>query len=92
MTVWKFPLKVTGSQIILIPKINYPLTVQIQGSEPCLWAVVDPDSPRIHVIVRTFGTGQTDITHEMDYIGTYQLADGGLVFHIFVEKRSEAKQ
>lgn len=85
MTIWKFPLEVTDSQVIKIPEINRPLTVQSQDGTPCLWAVVDPDSPRTKIRVLTFGTGHPGVTAEMNYVATYQLRNGGLVFHVFVE-------
>lgn len=84
MTIWKFPLVVADEQIIETPEINQPLTVQVQHGTPCLWSMVDPDSRRIKVRVRIFGTGHAGVTSEMLYVGTFQVSGGALVFHVFL--------
>lgn len=84
MTIWKFPLQTTDEQIIKIPLVNWPLSVQVQNGTPCIWSVVDPESEVIKVRVRIFGTGREGVTNDMDYIGTYQLHGGGLVLHVFL--------
>jgi hypothetical protein len=81
MTIWKFPIEITDEQVIEVPKVNRPLDVQIQSGTPCIWMAVDPDSPRIQVKARVFGTGHPGVTPDMDYIGTFQF--GPLVFHVF---------
>lgn len=85
MTVWKFTLAAMDEQIIEWPTINRPLSIQIQHGQPCLWSLVDPDSPRIRVKLRTFGTGHEGIPSGMDYVGSYQISGGMLVFHVFIE-------
>ncbi len=83
-SIWKFPLKVTDEQTISIPKDYQPLDVQVQNGEPCFWAKVNPESPKVELTLVTRGTG-----HEIpdgvveDYIGTYQMAGGALVWHVF---------
>ena len=90
MTIWKFPLKEEEQQVVEIPEINRPLTVQMQAHTPCMWAVVDPDSPRIRIRLRTFGTGNPDVMAGHEYVGSYQTDIGvaSLVFHVFVEGRA----
>lgn len=42
-TIWKFPVPTTDQGAVLeMPKGAEVLTVQTQGAEPQLWAVVDP--------------------------------------------------
>lgn len=84
MTIWKFPLQTTDEQIINMPLVNRPLTVQVKNGTPCLWSVVDPSSEIIKVRVRIFGTGHSGDMDAMEYIGTYQLHDGALIFHVFL--------
>lgn len=84
MTVWKFPLETTEEQFITVPLINKPLCVQVQNGMPCIWMAVDSKWKCAKVRVRTFGTGHEDITPDMDYVGTYQLHGGDLVFHVFL--------
>ena len=87
-TIWKFPLETTDRQVIRMPVGSRILTVQTQSQsgKPCLWAVVDSDAPLQPRGFEICGTGHPmsingDEIHE--YIGTYQLNDGQLVFHVF---------
>lgn len=63
------------------------LTVQVQQGIPCIWAdVPNTDAPPERRIFWTFGTGKpmpTDFIGE--YLGTYQLYDGQLVWHVYEE-------
>lgn len=85
-TIWKFPLEVTDSQEIEMPQHSQILTVQTQDKGPCLWAIVNPDAPKVRRSVRIYGTGRRapDDLDNAYYIGTFQLMDGGLVFHAFI--------
>lgn len=86
MTIWKYRLETTDLQIIDIPRGATFLSVQVQERfGPCMWALVNEESPKFGHRIRIFGTG-----HPMDsiggYVGTYQLSGGALVFHVFVER------
>ena len=41
-TIWKFPLIVVDKQTVMMPEESIVLCVQMQGGNPCLWAMVDP--------------------------------------------------
>lgn len=88
MTIWKFPLKVVDEQIVETEYPGEALSVQIQSGTPCLWALVDPHSSmgKVKLRVRTFGTGNPIDTAAGigQFVGTYQLEGGSLVFHVFV--------
>lgn len=89
-TIWKYDLEVTDTQVLRLPRGAEFLTVQyqFQGSRGCprLWALVDPEQPPEKYTIYTFGTGHTIANAEgLSYIGTYQLMDGELVFHVFSE-------
>lgn len=86
-TIWKYPLKVTDINRIELPMGAKILCVQVQADAPCLWAEVNSleTDKSVHVI-ETFGTG-----HELDqsnrvYIGTYQINNRFLVFHVYENK------
>ena len=86
MTIWKFELETTDKQTIEMPVDSEILTVQTQNGEPCLWALVDPAAEKETRTFEVFGTGHTlhyDMGITKDYIGTYQLNSGALVFHVF---------
>lgn len=84
MVIWKFPLETIDEQSVTVPIINRPLCIQVNNGKPCLWMVVDPEAERVRVRIRVFGTGHPGVTADMDYIGTYQIEGGSLVFHVFL--------
>jgi hypothetical protein len=82
MRIYKYPISVNDEIVIKMPKDAKVLTVQMQKSEPCIWALVDPDKEEIERRFYLYGTGMT-VTHSESYIGTFQMLNGGLVFHLF---------
>lgn len=83
-TIWKFQLAVTGVQKLSMPKGAKLLSVQVQNGLPQLWALVDPKAPKEQQVFVTFGTGQPNVDADaLSFLGTYQLDDGALVFHVF---------
>lgn len=84
MKIWKWPLKVTDLQSLPIPSGSELLTVQTQNDMPQLWALVDEMATIVHRNFATYGTG-TPIPEgdHGDYVGTYQIRGGALVFHVF---------
>lgn len=83
-TIWKFPLSIADEQYVSMPLGSVVLAVQEQNGLPCAWAIVDDAeqaTERVRFCIR--GTG-----HELgdvgDYVGTFQLHGGDLVFHAFV--------
>jgi len=83
--IWKYQLEVVDVQNILMPKGAEILTIQVQYGEPCLWALVDPKEEVEKRTIEIFGTGNP-ISVDMEmrkYISTFNLLDGGLVFHAF---------
>ena len=80
--IWKFPLVATDVQNIEMPALAEVLTVQVQVG-PCLWALCNPEAPKTKRCFETFGTGHPMSLASRKYVGTYQLNDGGLVFHVF---------
>ena len=92
--IWKFTLDMneldsTDSLDIMIPVDAKILCVQSQYNIPCIWAIVNPCN---HTVKKRFtikGTGHTfqDVDlQDTDYIGTYQLYEGKLIYHVFEQK------
>lgn len=81
--VWKFPLPVVSDCAIIMPVGAQILTVQIQRGEPFLWALVDPGMPGEVRNFHTCGTGHNSYAELGRYVGTFQLHNGSLVFHVF---------
>lgn len=79
--VWKFPLGVDDEQWVPMPLGAQPVHVHAQGDVPCLWAVVDPDAPR----VVTHGTGHVYDDTGLTYVGSYHILRGSFVGHVWCE-------
>jgi hypothetical protein len=80
--VWKFelPSVITDVQMPIGAEI---LDVQVRHGVVCLWALVDINAPRTTRVFQYYGTGHTLEPNPGRYIGTVQMSDGYLVFHIF---------
>ena len=81
-TIWKYELETTDHQELELPLAAKVLTVQMQNGKPCLWALVDTEEQKAGQSICIFGTGHP-VEFVGDYLGTYQLNDGALVFHVF---------
>ena len=84
--IYKYTLEVTDVQDIQLPVDAQILTVQTQHGAPQLWAIVDADSKRTRTRrLVIHGTGHPVHEHADIgcYLGTFQLHDGRLVFHVF---------
>lgn len=82
-SVWKVPLVIDDAQTVTLPVGAELLTVQVQRGEPCLWARVDPRGTLGDITIRLAGTGHPIDDDVGDYVGTFQMHDGDLVFHVF---------
>ena len=81
--IFKWTLKVDDFQTIEVPNDTQFLTVQIQGAEPQVWGLCSPDAPKKSVTIRIAGTGHPIDPNPGRYIGTFQMINGSLVFHVF---------
>jgi hypothetical protein len=86
-TIWKYLLKMTEFQTIDMPMDAKILSVQVQNEHPCVWAMVEPEQPKRPRNFVIQGTGlPIEIDAHLDFIGTFQLHGGSLVFHLFEVK------
>jgi len=83
-SIYKYPFDVNDRVELLMPASAEILTVQMQHGRPCVWARVDPKEEPGIVVLRIFGTGHPiDDKNDMEYVGTFQMSGGALVFHVF---------
>jgi hypothetical protein len=83
-TIWKYPLSMMDKQVISLPVGSKILCAQIQNDTACIWVLVDPENKQIKREIMVFGTGHpVDDSLDLEYIGTFQIASLGLVFHVF---------
>jgi hypothetical protein len=86
--IWKQLLEVTDRQEVTLPKGAKVLCVQTQKEVPCIWFItptVDV-SEKEHRTFSIYGTGHEHAIISGEYLGTFQLKGGILVFHVFEEK------
>lgn len=84
--VWKYPIVVEHEFEIRMPGEATVLSVQMQGEQPTIWVLCDPSTRQKIRKFRLVGTGQPfNVPHGEDlfFIGTFQMLDGALVFHLF---------
>lgn len=81
--VWKYAVR-PGRFRVEMPVGARILSVGEQFGEAQMWALVVPDAPKesrgFTCLVTGNETAETDLG---DFIGTFQLANGALVFHLF---------
>jgi hypothetical protein len=83
-TIWKYEFTISDRIIIEMPKEAEILSVQMQHNKPCLWVLVDPNIEKEKRYFELSGTGHpVDMNIERWFIGTFQMADGDLVFHLW---------
>lgn len=80
-TIWKFPLAITDMQKVMMPEHAEILCVQEQFGQPCIWAIVNPEAPKVERWFCIYGTGNSMRSEYRNYIGTAQT--GPLVWHVF---------
>lgn len=83
--IWKFELS-THDKEIQMPFGAKILSVQMQGENICIWALVVPTNstqPRYFEVYVTGHNIHCDIGIEREYLGTIKLDNDNLIFHIF---------
>jgi hypothetical protein len=88
MQILKWTLPVTDRQTVMIPAGAKLLDVQVQKGpmqEHCaqLWALCDENAPKEQRHIAIYGTGNPMPDEPGDYIATFQMHGGALVFHAF---------
>ena len=86
LTVWKYPIPAKDCFKLSLPIGAMPLAVQVQRGKPQVWVLLE-ESETVYVdrIFRLVGTGHpiSEGLHHLQYIDTFQLAGGNLIFHVF---------
>jgi hypothetical protein len=83
MNIWKWPLMTTYVQYISMPAGAKLLDVQMQGGQPCIWALVDEyaGSEMRQIAMLDTEDSIPAGAHVGGYVATFQ--DGGIVRHVF---------
>lgn len=81
--IFKYPLNITDTQQVMIPEGAKVLTAQVQNSSPCLWVLCEPNAPLAPRTINIHGTGHTVSEDAGEYVSSFQMYGGSLVFHVF---------
>ncbi len=81
--IYKYELDVLDRQEIMIPALSTILAIQSQGGKGQMWVKVNPHNEKVKRVFATHPTGQELSGDTCCYVGTYQIASGNLVFHVF---------
>ena len=82
-TIWKFPIPIIDEIEVLMPAGAEVLSVGNQQEAAQVWAAVDDEMPTNHRHFKLRGTGHPLTGDEGRFVGSFQLAGGRLVFHLF---------
>lgn len=84
LTIWKYKIPIEDQFVVSMPQGAQILTVQVQYEQPAIWVLVDPKQTEQARSFRMSGTGHPMSDAETtNYIGTFQIRGGDLVFHLF---------
>lgn len=86
MTQAIYKYRIDGPDVDLeLPAGATLLALQMQNGDPHLWVLLDPEAPLVTRRFRTLPTGTltTPLPAGSTYVGTFQMAGGLLVFHLF---------
>lgn len=81
-TIWKYAIEPSDNFRVDLPAGAEFLSVQSQFETPQMWWLVDPTAPKAARRFAVHGTGHT-IRGVKTYLGTFQMNEGTLVFHLF---------
>jgi hypothetical protein len=82
-TIYKYPVDVNDTVSVSMPIGSEILCVQMQNDIPCIWALVDNEKDDVLREFTWYGTGHSVKENPGKYIGTIQMMNGRLVFHLF---------
>jgi hypothetical protein len=81
--IWKFELR-RWTIFLAVPQGARVLSAGAQGGDVVVWALCDPDAPKVRRLLAATPTGPPlpRAFHDAAFVATVQMADG-LVFHVF---------
>jgi hypothetical protein len=80
-TIWKYQLKPAAEQVIQMPARSEILSVGLQGTQICLWAMVAPEADLVDRVIEVIGTGNPIVNRDRQLIGLVMPTP--YVFHVF---------
>lgn len=88
MVIWKYELQIKDAYIQEVPEGAKPLSMVVQRGKPVIYFLVPCQAAkardRWYISVISTGNDITSLTGDETFLGTLQLYDGDLMFHVFV--------
>jgi hypothetical protein len=84
--IWKYELDLLHLNCFEMPIGAEILSVQTQHGHPCIWTVVEKENKLETRVFEIVGTGHGMINDRgimRNFIGTFQMNGGDLIFHLF---------
>jgi hypothetical protein len=81
--IYKYPVALEDVATVSLPSSAKILRFGAQGTQLFLWALVKPSTPNSVRHFRIAGTGHPLGEWEGEFINTFEMMDGRLVFHAF---------
>ena len=83
--IYKYQLDLLDTQFVELSLGAEILTVQMQGNQLCLWAMVNtlPEAIKKNRRIEIIGTGNPVPIDDLKYISTFQMMDERLTYHVF---------
>lgn len=85
-TIYKYEVPIEDEFVVELPESAKILCVQVQHGEPFFWALVDTANQPERRRFSLRGTGHVldeYLVESANYVGSFQLRGGALVFHLF---------
>jgi len=89
--ILKYPFSVVDRFVLELPEGAAVLHVDAQDGQPMMWASVLVDAPMTERVFRVYGTGhlvEVEGGQWLRYVATFLMYDGGLVWHLFEERKT----
>jgi hypothetical protein len=80
--IYKYPINYNET-VIEMPGRGHILDVQTVNNQPYIWVWVDNETPKVTRKFVIYGTGHPMPPYPGEYIGTFQQAEGALIWHLF---------
>lgn len=83
-TIYKYPIQ-DDFTVLELPKDAEILTIQTQNGKPFIWVLHNPNEPKVRweFIIKATGENIEEDLSKKNYIGTFQMMEGMLVWHLF---------
>ncbi len=81
--IFKYVLAIEDLQTVGMHEGAEILSVQNQDGDVCIWALCNPNAPKEARTFHIFGTGNLVCDNPGRFIGTVQILNGALAWHVF---------